>query len=75
MPATRETKPGIYTTEFWITIFTNLAALVDIAGADYLNTQNRYVVLAVAVVNGLYAVSRGRAKQGIPFEPPVPPAA
>lgn len=65
--ADQETKPGYETTEFWITIFTNIFALLNLAGAwDYV--PNKWSAIAVAIVNGAYAVSRGQAKQGIPYQ-------
>jgi hypothetical protein len=65
-----ETKPGIYTTEFWVTIFTSLLAVLDLSGAwDFV--PDRYATILLAVVNAAYAVSRGIAKQGVkPTGPP-----
>lgn len=63
-----ETKPGYLTTEFWVTMFGNLSGLLNLVGAwDFV--PNKWIVIALAVLNGLYAVSRGQAKQGIPYTP------
>jgi len=53
------TKPGHRTTEFWLTLAVDLAALVA-AFADQL--PSRYAALAGTVSTGLYALSRGWAK-------------
>lgn len=63
-----ETKPGVLTTEFWITVFTNLGGLLDLTNLWHFVPHN-WVVLALAIVNGLYAVSRGQAKQGVAYDP------
>ncbi len=65
-------KPGLKTTEFWLTIATNVAALAA-ALADAL--PPRYAALAGAVSTGLYSIARGWAKSGpIPPAPDLPPA-
>lgn len=64
-----ESKPGYLTTEFWITLFSNLGGLLNLLGA-WNFVPNKWVVIAMAVINGLYAVSRGQAKQGVPYNPP-----
>jgi len=59
-----ETKPGIYTTEFWITAITSLIAILDLSGAwDFV--PDRYATVLLAIVNAAYSVSRGIAKQGV----------
>lgn len=59
-----ESKPGIQTTEFWVTVFTSLTALVDLLGlADYVPDSVSGIVLAA--VAGAYSVSRGVAKAGV----------
>ena len=58
-----ETKEFWRTSEFWISILTNLGALASaIAGA----LPMKYAVPLMGLVNGLYAVSRGLAKAGVP---------
>jgi len=52
-------KPGHRTTEFWLTLAVDLAALIA-AFADQL--PPRYAALAGTVSTGLYALSRGWAK-------------
>ena len=63
-----ETKPGYKTTEFWLTVVANIVIALDLAGA-WTYVPNRYAVVAGAIVNAAYAVSRGQAKQGVPYEP------
>lgn len=62
---TSETRPGIRTTEFWTTIFANALGSFELVFGG-LNIDNENVMLAMAIVNGLYAASRGLAKQGVP---------
>ena len=58
-----ETKEFWRTSEFWISILTNLGALASaIAGA----LPMKYAVPLMGLVNGLYAISRGLAKAGVP---------
>lgn len=59
-----ETRPGVRTTEFWTMLFSNVAGLVQLT-AGPVDVSNRYVAIGLAVVNGLYAVGRGLAKQGV----------
>ena len=57
-----ETKPAIRTTEFWLTILGNLAAIVlQVAGV----LPAEYAIPAQIAGNAVYALSRGLAKQGI----------
>lgn len=59
-----ETKPGLQTTEFWVTLFTSGAALVDLFGlANYVPDTVSGIILAA--VTGLYNVSRGVAKAAV----------
>lgn len=54
-------KPGIHTSEFWLTLAASTAAVVaDIADA----LPDKYAALAVGISTGLYALSRGWAKSG-----------
>lgn len=68
--ATTETKPGVYTTEFWITLFGSVLSAVDLLGVADL-VPDKYSAIALAVIGGLYSVSRGFAKQGQPYVPEV----
>jgi hypothetical protein len=53
-------KPGVRTTEFWLSVVVILGSAVDaLAGS----LPDRYAGVAVAVASGLYAVSRGLAKR------------
>lgn len=59
----KETKAGWRTTEFWLT----LAGLVAVNASGLVMTlPDRYQAIASAILAGLYALSRGQAKQGIP---------
>lgn len=65
-----ETKPGYLTTEFWTTIFLLVLGMVqNITGA--VDVNDKWVTLAMAIVAGIYNASRGIAKQGVPYTPPV----
>ena len=63
-----ETKPGLYTSEFWAAVVLPWI-VTSLNSADVINVvpdRWRWVLPIVAMfVNGLYAMSRGRAKQGI----------
>ena len=58
-----ETKPFLYTSEFWITIGTNvlaiLAQVVDVL-------PPKYGIPLMGLVNMGYTLSRGIAKAGVP---------
>jgi hypothetical protein len=64
-------KPGYQTTEFWVTLFTNLAAFIvaafTLAGKE-IDTEPLLAMvpfaalLASSVVSGFYAMSRSRSK-------------
>jgi hypothetical protein len=63
--ATTPIKPGVKTTEFWITIATvagSLASIVQPFGElhPYANAAG---LLAAGISSAAYAVSRGKAKQ------------
>ena len=53
-------KHGYKTTEFWITALTVVATAI-MAGLNLLSADQ--VAIASAVASGLYAISRGLAKQ------------
>lgn len=57
-----ESKPGWKTTEFWITVTTGLSSML--AGVIGI-LPPEYAVIATSVSAGLYAFSRGLAKQGV----------
>jgi hypothetical protein len=62
-PLIKETKDGWKTTEFWLTL-AGLAA-VNLNGV-VMTLPDKYQAIGSAVVIGLYALSRGAAKKGIP---------
>lgn len=64
-----ESKPGYLTTEFWITIFANLGGILDLTNA-WKFIPHQWAVIGIAIINAAYAVSRGIAKQGIPYSKP-----
>lgn len=59
-----ETKPGVKTTEFWTTLFVNVLGVAQLFSGG-IDGNNKYVVVGLGIINGLYAASRGIAKQGI----------
>jgi hypothetical protein len=54
-------KPGVRTTEFWLTIAIDVAAF---AAALSNVLPDRYAALAASASTGLYTLSRGIAKGG-----------
>ena len=58
-----ETKSFVYTSEFYVTVFTNLLTMGAQLG-DIL--PPKYGIPVMAVVNMAYALSRGIAKSGVP---------
>lgn len=63
-----ETKPGYLTTEFWVTVLSNFAGVLDLLGA-WNFVPHRWIVLGLAIINAAYLVSRGQAKQGVAYKP------
>lgn len=61
-----ESKPGTRTTEFWLTLLFNLAAVIELV-ADPFGISDKWVLLASALVTALYNTSRGFAKSGVPY--------
>lgn len=59
-----ESKSGPKTTEFWVTMFGNALALIQLL-AGPVDVSDGKVVTALAIINGAYAASRGLAKQGV----------
>jgi hypothetical protein len=64
LTSTTETKPGVYTSEFWVTLIGNILGIVQMVLGP-VNVNDNRVVLALAIINGLYAASRGLAKAGV----------
>lgn len=65
-----ETKKGYKTTEFWLTV---LGLVVVNVNGLVLTLPDKYQAIATAVLGGLYALSRGQAKKGIPAIVPAKP--
>ena len=66
LPVLEETKPGAKTTEFYLVVFANLVGVLELV-ADPFNIENKWVLLATALVTAAYAISRGQAKAGLPY--------
>lgn len=58
-PVKPSPKPGYLTTEFWLTVAVNAAALCSTLASAL---PQRYGALMATVATGLYALSRGWAK-------------
>ncbi len=75
-----ETKPAVKTSELWITLaigaltwLTTIgdnADIVNVVPAKYSYVLNGVAMASTALLAGLYAIGRGKAKQGIPYTPP-----
>lgn len=63
-----ESKKGYKTTEFWLTI---LGLVVVNVNGLVMSLPDKYQAIASAILAGLYALSRGQAKKGIPAVVPV----
>jgi hypothetical protein len=63
-----ETKPGIYTTEFWATVIGVVLGIVQQALGPF-NVGDRTVLIMQAVLLGAYNVSRGLSKSNVPYTP------
>jgi hypothetical protein len=66
-----ETKPGIYTTEFWTSLLVGLFFFLDAVGAYDLIPKN-WAAIGLAIIGGLYTASRGIAKIGATPDMSVP---
>lgn len=66
-----ETRPGVRTSEFWKTLVLNGLGTVQLLFGP-VDVNNKYVVIAMAIITGTYTASRGLAKQGIPVAEPAP---
>lgn len=70
-PVVKESKAGYKTTEFWLAV----AGLVAVnANGLIMTLPDRYQAIATAVIGGLYVISRGVAKSGVPDIAATPPA-
>lgn len=57
----KESKAGFRTTEFWFTILTSILVV-----ANAIPMPEKYEGIVVAALGGVYAISRGLAKKGVP---------
>jgi hypothetical protein len=56
-------RPGYRTTEFWLTLGTQIAALLNLTGAwDWASNWHSGILATVATA--VYAIARGLAKHG-----------
>lgn len=63
-----ETKPGVYTTEFWTMVLGNIFSLLNVTGLwNYV--PNKYSELFMAIISAIYMLARGQAKSGTPVDP------
>lgn len=60
-----ETKPGVYTTEFWTMLAAQLLGFLQLFGVTSAGVNDKTVLLIQGAIAGLYALSRGFAKQGV----------
>lgn len=64
-----ETKPGYFTTEFWLSVLSAVYLVLNASGI--LNEVNpKWAAIATAVVTAAYTLSRGQAKNGVPYSGP-----
>lgn len=60
-----ETRRGIHTTEFYVTVVANvLGAIVALTSAIHISDTR--VLTLLAIINAAYVIARGLAKQGVP---------
>lgn len=72
MLKSNETKPGLLTTEFWAAVVLPwLVTLGDNQGIiNVVPERYRFLLPVISmIVSGFYAVGRGKAKQGVPYQP------
>lgn len=63
-----ETKPGIYTTEFWVMVITFVVNLLNEFGVwDFISNWHSGILMTIAVA--AYQVSRGQAKSHVGADP------
>jgi hypothetical protein len=63
-----ETKPGIYTTEFWVTILTAIVPFLNLVGI-WNWASNWHAGILLTILGAVYTVARGVAKQGVAADP------
>lgn len=74
-----ETKPAPKTSEFWFTLIVGVltwlttvadnADVVNVVPDKYRYVLNSVAMLATALLAGLYTIGRGKAKQGVAYNP------
>ena len=62
-----ESKPGYLTTEFWTSVLSALYLILNSTGVVN-QIPSKWSGVALAVVTAAYALSRGAAKQGVPYK-------
>lgn len=63
-----ETKPGVYTTEFWAMVVTVVLNLLNEFGLwDFISNWHSGILMTIAIA--AYQASRGRAKSHVPADP------
>lgn len=60
-----ETKPALYTTEFWLTVLALAVSVVQQAVGLFHISDSR-VLLFQSIIVSAYAIARGLAKNGVP---------
>jgi hypothetical protein len=60
-----ETKPGVYTTEFWVNLATQALGILQLVGVTSINVSDKTVLLVQGIVAAAYTLSRGWAKSGV----------
>lgn len=68
-PVLTETKPGVYTTEFWVSVaLIVLGALQQAVGL--FNISDARVATLQTIIAAAYAIARGLSKAGVPNTTP-----
>lgn len=65
MAPSKETKPALQTTEFWVTVLALAVSTIQEAVGLFHITDSR-VLLFQSLVVAAYTLSRGLAKSGVP---------
>lgn len=64
-------KPGYKTTEFWVTVFTQIIGLLNITGAwNWVSNWHGGIIMMVSAAS--YKIARGLAKSGVLHAPTYP---
>lgn len=63
-----ETKPGVYTTEFWITLVLQIIFTLNTLEI-WTYMPQRWSGLVQAIIAAAYVIGRGLAKSGVPADP------